>query len=86
MLRGIFDQGSVQLSDSDRTERAQAEVVEQVALIKESHSPTLPKQHPLSVANPDAPVALEVYYANRPVRYEFGDGSRLSPNPRNNNV
>ncbi len=47
VLRGIFDQGSIELAQADRASHAEAEAVSDVEKIKESHSAELPKEHPL---------------------------------------
>src|SRR5262249_57094642 len=47
----------------------------------ESKSSTLPKEHPLSKDNPDAPVVLQVLYNDRIVPYEFKNGEAMIPEP-----
>ena len=47
VLRGIFDQGSIELAQADRASHAEAEAASDVEKIKESHSAELPKdEHP----------------------------------------
>jgi hypothetical protein len=81
VLRGIFDSGSVKLSDGSRSEKAEDEASKEVALIKASKSNMLPKEHPLAKDNPDAPVALQVLYNDKPVPYEFRNGEAMIPEP-----
>ena len=82
VLRGIFDQGSIELAQADRASHAEAEAVRDVEKIKESHSAELPKEHPLAPANPDAPIALKIYYDDKPVNYEFSDGCAKISEPQ----
>jgi hypothetical protein len=82
VLRGIFDKGSVELARADRDSHAEAEAVGDVEKIKESHSAELPKEHPLAPANPDAPIALKIYYDDKPVNYEFSDGCAKISEPQ----
>ena len=55
VLRGIFDQGSIELAQADRASHAEAEAVGDVEKIKESHSAELPKEHPLARPIPTRP-------------------------------
>ena len=82
VLRGIFDQGSIELAQADRASHAEAEAASDVEKIKESHSAELPKEHPLAPANPNAPIALKIYYDNKPVNYEFSDGCAKISEPQ----
>jgi hypothetical protein len=82
VLRGIFDQGSIQLAQADRANHAEREATGDIEKIKESHSAELPKEHPLAPGNPDAPIGLKIYYDKQLVNYEFSDGCAKIPEPQ----
>lgn len=88
MVRGAFDQGSLQLSEGDRKDKASGEAIETSLVVKKETSqktdPSPSKAHPLSPNHPDAPVSLEVRYDGRPQTIEFREGAAFLREPNEN--
>ncbi len=77
MTRGAFDGGRVDVvKDQAASEEAvRDQVVKTAARVKLSQV-----MHPLQ--DPEAPVALEVYYDNQRIPFQLRDGKALIPEPR----
>lgn len=85
MVRGVFDRGSLELSNDDRKNKATEEAVKATLLVKSETAgqsqPSSAKLHPLSPTNPDSPVSLEIRYQGVPQKIEFRDGAAFVKEP-----
>lgn len=77
MLRGAFDGGSAKLSFEENQEQRQTLVRLEAAKVKSQRS-TFP------LADPSAPIRLEITYDGRPVPVEMRDGRAFVPEPNEN--
>ena len=88
VVRGVFDQGSLELSDSERKDKAASEAVQTSLLVKsetsEKSTPSASRTHPLSPTNPDSPVSLEIRYDGKPQPLEFREGAAFVREPNEN--
>jgi len=85
-VRGIFDQGTLRLTQEERQEKATAEAVQASTAVKaETATATKPvsaKLHPLSPENSDSPIGLEIQYDGQPQSIEFREGAAFLPEPQ----
>lgn len=79
LVRGVFDQGQVELAQGKKVELAQAEAMESAVKVKHG---TDRKQHPIDAANAQSPVALEIHYDGRLVPLEIRGGQAWVLEPR----
>lgn len=84
-VRGVFDSGSLQMSEDARKEKATQEAV-QVSLTVQKETekqskPVTSTEHPLSPKSTAAPISFEVWYDNVPQQIEFRDGAAFIKEP-----
>ena len=87
-VRGVFDQGSLELTQDQRKDKATDEAVKTTLLVKNETAgqtkPVASKIHPLSPSHPDSPIALEILYDGKPQLIEFRDGAAFVSEPKEN--
>lgn len=87
-VRGVFDQGSLEMTQDERKDKATEEAVKATVLVKsETASQTkavASKLHPLSPSNLDSPVSLEIRYQGVPQTIEFREGAAFVKEPAEN--
>jgi hypothetical protein len=87
-VRGAFDQGSLQLTEDERKDKATEEAVKATILVKSETAgqtkAVSSKLHPLSPTNPDSPVSLEIRYEGVPQTIEFREGAAFVKEPTEN--
>lgn len=85
-VRGVFDNASLALTESQRQDKATQEAIktslETKTETETAKEPTAAKIHPLSPENKDALVTLTVLYDNKPQKIEFRGGAAFLPEPR----
>jgi len=85
-VRGVFDNASLALTETQRQEKATEEAIktslETKSETETAKQPTTSKIHPLSPENKDALVTLTVLYDNQPQKIEFRGGAAFLPEPR----
>lgn len=85
-VRGVFDNASLALTESQRQDKATGEAIktsiETKAETEAAKKPTTSKIHPLSPENKDALVMLTVLYDNKPQVIEFRGGAAFLPEPK----
>lgn len=87
-VRGVFDQGSLEMTQDKRKDKATDEAVKTTLLVKNETAgqtkPSASKVHPLSPSHPDSPIALEMYYDAKPQPIEFREGAAFVSEPKEN--
>lgn len=87
-VRGVFDQGSLEMTQEERKDKATEEAVKTTVLVKNETAGTTKsvssKLHPLSPSNPDSPVSLEIRYGGVPQAIEFRQGAAFVKEPAEN--
>ena len=87
-VRGVFDQGSLEMTQDERKDKATEEAVKTTVLVKNETAGTTKsvssKLHPLSPSNPDSPISLEIRYAGVPQTIEFRQGAAFVKEPAEN--
>jgi hypothetical protein len=87
-VRGLFDDGAIEKPAEDRKEQASAVAARVAGRVLEETTEGTPAQtsalHPLSPANTNSPVSLEIRYDGRPQKLEFRDGFAFIAEPREN--
>jgi hypothetical protein len=87
-VRGVFDQGSLEMSQDARKDKATEEAVKSTALVKKetaTQTKAGPSNlHPLSPSNPDSPISLEIRYQGVPQTIEFRQGAAFVKEPTEN--
>ncbi len=85
-LRGIFDSANMQMTNSERKNKASEEALTSSVNVKQetkdAKQATQSKLHPLSPDNKDSPVRLEIRYDNQPQAFEFRDGAAFVLEPQ----
>lgn len=85
-VRGVFDQGSLELTEEERKDKASQEAVQTSLQVKsetaEQSKPAASKSHPLAARHPDSPVALEIRYDDKSQLLEFRDGAAFVREPQ----
>ncbi len=85
-VRGLFDNASLALTESQRQDKATEEAIKTSLVTKTetetAKKPTTSKIHPLSPENKDALVSLTVLYDNKPQKIEFRGGAAFLPEPK----
>lgn len=83
-VRGVFDDGSLSMSQEERKDKATEEALTTSLEVKQEtaneSSPAKSKIHPL--ASSDAAVLLEIRYDNEVQEIEFRDGAAFVPEPQ----
>lgn len=83
-VRGVFDDGSLSMSQEDRKDKATEEAFTTSLEVKqETDSTSSPKEskiHPLAAS--DAAIELEIRYDNQVQKIEFRDGAAFVPEPQ----
>lgn len=84
-LRGVFDQGSLEMAQDQRKDKASEEAVTTSLLVKsetaQQSQPADSTVHPLSPKHPDSPVSLEIRYDDQPQEIEFRNGAAFVREP-----
>ncbi len=87
-VRGVFDQGSLDMTQDQRKDKATDEAVKATLLVKSETAgqskPSISKLHPLSPGHPDSPVSLEIRYDGKPQLIEFREGAAFVSEPNEN--
>ncbi len=87
-VRGVFDQGSLEMTQDERKDKATEEAVKSTLLVKSETASksqaASSKLHPLSPMNPDSPISLEIRYQGVPQTIEFREGAAFVKEPAEN--
>lgn len=87
-VRGVFDQGSLEMTQDERKDKATEEAVKATVLVKNETAgqtkAVSSKLHPLSPTNPDSPISLEIRYEGVPQTIEFREGAAFVKEPTEN--
>jgi len=83
-VRGVFDDGSLAMSQEERKDKATEEALTTSLTVKQEtedeSSPVEAKKHPLN--SDDAPIELEIRYDNQVQEIEFRDGAAFVAEPQ----
>ncbi len=83
-VRGVFDDGSLSLTQEERKDKATQEALTTSLAVKQetegNSSPIESKEHPLNSS--DAPIELEIKYDNQVQAIEFRDGAAFVAEPQ----
>lgn len=84
-VRGVFDRGSLEMTQDERKDKATEEAAKATVLVKSETAnqtkPVASKLHPLSPSNLDSPVSLEIRYQGVPQTIEFREGAAFVKEP-----